>query len=81
MDMKVHAAELAKAGIFVSGLMLLFGFGSYLATADLATSVTEKQAAPWALLWLAVGGVGLVSLMASIIWLRKSRTRRMDSAR
>ena len=72
--MKLDGAEFAKAAIIVSALMLFFGIGNYIATVSLVTPAMEKDAAPWAALWVILAIVGLICLPISILRFRKLRT-------
>lgn len=64
--------NLAKAGIFVGALMLLFGFGSYVATADLVAQPSAGQRF-WAVACFFTGVAGLPLLVFSFLQFRKSK--------
>ncbi len=62
---------LAKNGLIVSALMLLFGFGTYAATADLVAEPSAGQRF-WAVAGLCVGVTALPLLVVSILQFRES---------
>lgn len=71
MRTELDRRELAKGGIFLSALMLLFGFGSYAATADLVAEPSAIQRF-WAVAGLFVGVTALPLLVVSVLQFRKS---------
>src|SRR5512146_2956147 len=71
MRTELDRRELAKGGIFVSALMVLFGFGTYAAMADLVVEPSVGQRF-WAIAGFVVGVAGLPLLVLSVLQFRKS---------
>lgn len=73
--MKISRIDAAKAYIFISALMLLFGGGNYVATMMLAggPGIDQKAAARWVIVWAILAVIGLPCLVLSVIQYRKAK--------
>jgi hypothetical protein len=76
MKTRINRRDLARVGIFVSVLMVLFGFGNCVATADLFAGdprFDQHAVTRMAGTWSFVGVSGLLLLVSSIVLFRKYR--------